>query len=207
MADKLFNILISEPSLIIFEGLSYLLTRSGKRVAVTRADGLSEIVPVLQDKPIDAVILNPSVLQNQSKAFANLKRDFPGLKWIGIVYSYYPESVLKQFDETIDINGSWEQISGKIFTSPESKSNAQETGVQENLSERETDVLKLLVEGLSNKEIADKLFISIHTVITHRKNISQKTGIKSVAGLTIYAVLNKIITLGSIPEQTYHHLK
>ena len=68
------------------------------------------------------------------------------------------------------------------------------------LSEREIDVLKLLVAGNANKEIADKLNISTHTVISHRKNISQKTGIKSVSGLTIYAVVKNIITIDSYRE-------
>ena len=71
---------------------------------------------------------------------------------------------------------------------------------QETLSEREIDVLKLLVAGNANKEIADKLNISTHTVITHRKNISQKTGIKSVSGLTIYAVLKEIISVSDYME-------
>jgi DNA-binding NarL/FixJ family response regulator len=71
---------------------------------------------------------------------------------------------------------------------------------QETLSERETDVLKLLVTGNANKEIADKLNISTNTVITHRKNISQNTGIKSVSGLTIYAVVNNYISIDSYHE-------
>jgi DNA-binding CsgD family transcriptional regulator len=69
---------------------------------------------------------------------------------------------------------------------------------QETLSDRETEVLQQLVNGLSNKEIADKLNISIHTVISHRKNITQKTGIKSQSGLTIYALSNKIISLDNL---------
>jgi DNA-binding CsgD family transcriptional regulator len=51
----------------------------------------------------------------------------------------------------------------------------------------------LLVQGHSNKEIADKLSISIYTVITHRKNLSEKVGIKSLPGLTIYAISKNII--------------
>ncbi len=60
------------------------------------------------------------------------------------------------------------------------------------LSAREKEVLRLLVEGKINKEIADSLCISINTVITHRKNITAKTGIKSVSGLSIYALMNGI---------------
>jgi len=57
------------------------------------------------------------------------------------------------------------------------------------------NVLRLLAQGLSNKEIADKLNISIHTVNTHRKNIMDKTDIRSLAGLTVYAVTKEIISL------------
>lgn len=58
------------------------------------------------------------------------------------------------------------------------------------LSHREIEVLVLITKGLINKEIADKLNISLTTVITHRKNITEKLGIKAVSGLTIYAVMN-----------------
>jgi len=61
------------------------------------------------------------------------------------------------------------------------------------LSSREIEVLVLIVRGFINKEIADHLNISLTTVISHRKNITEKLGIKSVSGLTIYAVLNGYI--------------
>lgn len=63
----------------------------------------------------------------------------------------------------------------------------------EGISEREKEVLTLVARGLTNKEIAEKLFISAHTVITHRKNITAKLGIKTIAGLTVYAVINNLI--------------
>ncbi|NOY95056.1 MAG: hypothetical protein GXO81_01525 [Chlorobi bacterium] len=69
------------------------------------------------------------------------------------------------------------------------------------LSERETEVLRLVARGYANKEIAARLFISVHTVISHRKNITEKLGIKSISGLTVYAILNKLIdTSGQNPE-------
>ena len=76
-----------------------------------------------------------------------------------------------------------------------SQSSTQDTDA---LSERERDVLIQVVNGLSNKEIADKLFISIHTVMTHRKNITRKLNIHSTAGLTIYAIVNKLINIDSL---------
>ncbi len=61
------------------------------------------------------------------------------------------------------------------------------------LSAREKEILVCVAQGMINKEIADHLNISIHTVITHRKNITQKTGIKTVAGMTVYALLNNLL--------------
>jgi regulator of cell morphogenesis and NO signaling len=69
------------------------------------------------------------------------------------------------------------------------------------LSEREKEILVSVAQGLLNKEIADRHNISINTVITHRKNITRKTGIKTVAGLTVYAILNNLLDINDIPQQ------
>ena len=69
---------------------------------------------------------------------------------------------------------------------------------QETLSEREKEIVGCIVRGMTNKEIADKLFISINTVLTHRKNISRKLSIHSVAGLTIYAIVNGLVNLEDV---------
>lgn len=66
------------------------------------------------------------------------------------------------------------------------------------LSEREAEVMALIVQGFINKEIADRLNISLATVITHRKNIMDKLGMKSVSALTIYAVVNGYVDINSI---------
>ena len=69
---------------------------------------------------------------------------------------------------------------------------------KEKLSEREIEILVCVAKGMINKEIADRLNISINTVITHRKNITRKTGIKTVPGLTVYAILNNLVDINSI---------
>lgn len=93
-------------------------------------------------------------------------------------------------DEIILLSDSSSSINKKIDTY---LLNKDSEAVNNRLSEREMDVLKLVANGNSNKQIADKLFISIHTVISHRKNISIKLGIKTIAGLTMYASINNII--------------
>ncbi|MCQ2179519.1 MAG: helix-turn-helix transcriptional regulator [Bacteroidales bacterium] len=77
----------------------------------------------------------------------------------------------------------------------------KEQGPEQNkgeLSDREKEILVNVAQGLLNKEIADRLGISINTVITHRKNITRKTGIRTVAGLTVYAILNNLIDISTI---------
>ena len=61
------------------------------------------------------------------------------------------------------------------------------------LSQREMEVLKAISKGYTSKQVAEELHLSVHTVITHRKNITRKTGIKTVSGLTLYALLNHLI--------------
>ncbi len=69
---------------------------------------------------------------------------------------------------------------------------------QESLSEREKEVIVSLVQGMSNKEIADHLFISTNTVITHRRNIARKLQIHSAAGLTIFAIVNNLVDISNV---------
>lgn len=69
------------------------------------------------------------------------------------------------------------------------------------LTQREITIVKLVSLGMTNRQIADKLFLSTHTVITHRKNISSKLGIKSVSGLTVYAIVNNIITIEEVTSK------
>ena len=84
----------------------------------------------------------------------------------------------------------------QLFTSDSSSNTTTENN--KDLSSREVDVLQLIVKGITNKEIADKLNISLNTVLTHRKNITAKLGIKTVSGLTFYAIMNGIISGGDI---------
>ncbi len=86
-----------------------------------------------------------------------------------------------------------------FFFEPEIK-NADSNKEKSLLSDREIEVLKAIALGYSNKEIADELFISTNTVITHRKNITDKLGIKTIAGLTVYAIINSLIN----PEEVRH---
>ena len=77
----------------------------------------------------------------------------------------------------------------------------EEKRTEDALSDREREIVHCVVCGMSNKLIAEKLFISLNTVLTHRKNIARKLNIHSVAGLTIYAIVNKIVNIDELQQK------
>ena len=114
--------------------------------------------------------------------------NLPQLSGVMTLNIYQDEKALVK--DILKLHKYGHQTGGHPTTMPISEAN--------NLSAREIEVLKLLTKGFINKEIAEKLNISLTTVISHRKNITEKLGIKSVSGLTIYAVMNGYIEADSI---------
>ena len=187
------NIVVLEPSRILYEGLYTSISKSEFDYAFFYVDSLVELETLMLKKDISIVLINPGIIQNKLKEFTNLKNQYTGSRWIGIIYAFYDHSILNQLDNQFPIT---EDVSKLIRIISEICNNKTSDKQQdEHLTERETDVLRWLAKGLSNKEIADKLNVSIHTVNTHRKNIMVKTDIRSLAGLTVYAVSKRIISL------------
>jgi len=108
------------------------------------------------------------------------------------------EPVPPATDHSLNIYDSHTLICYKVNEILNSFGTSQTKEADTELTRREIEVLQLLTKGYSNKEIADQLFVSTHTVISHRKNISEKTGIKSASGLTMYAILKKIVDVSEI---------
>lgn len=113
-------------------------------------------------------------------------------KWLQL-HSNVEDDILtpaiSQLEQQVDRRDAAAKFSNIIGAS--SRSEAE-------LSDREKDVIVCLVEGLSNKEIADRLFISVNTVMTHRRNIARKLDIHSPAGLTIYAIVNNLVDITNV---------
>lgn len=187
-------IIVADPSPVICEGLRAIFQKDGFFSNIRTAANLAEIEQFRDRAHIEAVILNPALIVNQLDVFHHLQNSLEQAKWIGLIYSYHDPRLLQEFDLTLQINEQPEDIIAAVQKTI-SINRENDSTARQALSERELDVLKLLVTGYSNKEIADKLFISIHTVISHRKNISVKTGIKSVSGLTIYAVVKNLVNI------------
>lgn len=90
-----------------------------------------------------------------------------------------------------------EIVNGSVAGKAKPEAVADKTG---GLSEREKEIICQIAKGYSNKEIADRLCLSVHTVTTHRRNISNKLSIHSPAGLTIYAIINRLLPPDEIPQ-------
>ena len=191
MDKNRINIAIIEPSHIIFEGISNVLMKFKKDFYLYRYHDLEELKHSVLKVNFNVAVINPSAIQNRMADFVKLKNNCQGIFWLALVYSFFDDEVLQKYDDTLSVNATPEQIFNKIGQNNSASDKIQ----QEDLSDREIEVLVQMVKGLANKEIADKLNISIHTVISHRKNITDKTGIKSLSGLTIYAITKKIIPL------------
>ena len=94
-----------------------------------------------------------------------------------------------------------EILEEKVGIQEEPTVKEEATRTEDTLSDREREIVHCVVCGLSNKQIAEKLFISLNTVLTHRKNIARKLNIHSVAGLTIYAIVNKIVNIDELQNK------
>lgn len=195
MSDtRTYRVLLIEPSEIVAAGLRSMLAGSEFRpldsgIAADAAPAM-ERLPVLDP---DIVLVNPSVFDSVRRM--SLRAAYPQLHdvpMVAIAYSAYDEEMLKEFDGVVNIFDSQSRILRKLRRSlVRDDAPAQQDSYE--LSEREREILVSVARGKTNKEIADMHNISIHTVISHRKNISRKTGIKTIAGLTVYALLNDMI--------------
>lgn len=188
------KIAIVESSLIIREGLKSVLKNNPnftvwKDIPQLNDNNFEQIVLL-----VDFIIINPLEIgfANIAKQIGQWKEKKESLRFIALQTFYCPQQALACFDETIALNEETTTILNKLKKLSDNPKNQDSTESNE-LSIREKNVLVLVANGMTNKEIADQLNISIHTVITHRKNITKKTNIKSVSGLTLYALLNNLI--------------
>ena len=202
----LVSVLIVEPSEIIFEGLRTILESAGGFNVLSPLRDTSLLEDRLPALAPDVLIVNPTMVGSMSRhqqtitprqLLGNIAAQRPSMPVLALVYEYVESGVLDLFRFSIDIRTSrstlLNTINNAIKTMANDDAEPAEQPESHDLSERETDVLVLVAKGLSSKEIADQLNISIHTVNSHRKNITHKTGIKSVAGLAVYAVIHNLM--------------
>ncbi len=190
MKPKL-QVLVAEPSDIIREGLRVLLDDDEFVLQAPLRELPMDFAQRIARSQPDILILNPTLLNTPPRMqLVSIQQARTSMTVVALVYQYVDPSLLSQFKTVLDIRERGSRVAQLLrqCCAPEAE---DEEGYE--LSERETEVLVLLARGCSSKEIADKLNISVHTVNTHRKNITRKTGIKSVAGLAVYALLHNLV--------------
>lgn len=196
MENKNYRVLIVEPSIIIRQGLAVLFSTINNFEIVGSLSDMHRIDERIADFRADIVLLNPSLIDfHKHSAVRNI---FPDTIVVALAYIYTDSEFLRQFNAVIDICDDSHRIENKLS---EALSNIHQSSTSvetDDLSDREKEILVAVARGMMNKEIAILHNISIHTVISHRKNISRKTGIKSVSGLTVYALLNNLIEQNDI---------
>ena len=141
-------------------------------------------------------IIDRSVLSNQPEYTLNqLRKNYPLCRIILISTTPPSDTLIPYIDESLLFTDPEQIISEKLQKVYADVSLPGNTEANHSvISDREFEVLRLVALGMTNKEISDELCISTHTVITHRKNITAKLGIKTIAGLAVYAVINGIIS-------------
>lgn len=193
------RVLILEPSVIIAEGLKHVVDDlAGFDVCgmITELEGGLEAT--LEAYDTDIIIADPAIADIRSRSgLHETIKNLTGVPVLAILTSATDAGFTQDFEGQIYLSDKTAEVDQKISAAV--SVNANETrGEGEELSAREKEILVCVAKGMLNKEIADHYNISIYTVITHRKNITRKTGIKTVAGLTVYALLNNLIDMNSM---------
>lgn len=195
MKKEEIKILLIEKSDIIRKGLSVLLIeKNNTPLSIEQYNGDGDLLHYIHHASPKILIASPSFFDQNKKQISALKEKYQ-LLLVGLIYAFQDPDSLSSLDALIYINDRAEKVQATINELLKSYPTMNTHSSNEPLSSREKEILKLLVNGNTTKQIATALHISPHTVNAHRKNIMRKLDIKTVSGLTIYAVLNNIITL------------
>ena len=197
------KVAIAEPADIIRYGLEMMLKRlPGFRLQLVEIATAGSLLDLLQLHKPDMLIVNP--LLPGSFGLSHIKEECgcEEMKCVALQTTPVDPQTLEVYDERLSLYDSAEEIARKLqrlTQKPEAEGAEGEDG-QQLLSQREKEIVVCVVKGMTNREIADQLFLSTHTVITHRRNISRKLQIHSASGLTIYAIVNKLVELSDIKQ-------
>ncbi|UTW66881.1 response regulator transcription factor [bacterium SCSIO 12643] len=203
------KVFIAESSFLVREGLKSVIHKVPGASLVGEAENSGELIPMLVNASPDILFINyssPLIVESDVELIMNT---LPDIKVIGITDRPERTSVMRYIKNGIDghllYSCDFQEISdsmtytlkgerffcGKVIEVID-KENSQKSFTCEGikLSKRELEVIGLVAQGYSNKQIAEEMFLSVHTVLTHRKNLMSKLGLKNTAGLVIYAVQN-----------------
>ncbi len=197
MLQSVYKLLIIEPNPFIGLGVEAVIKRNNRfRAQLTNTVDMESLMTTINFFSPDIILANPVIFgfhaETQGKA---MHRSKLVALCAGGMYTHH----LSGYDAALNIEENPETFVQQLLSivaQPEEEDLESED--ERLLSPREKDVVAFVAKGLTNKEIASKLSISIHTVITHRRNIAKKLKIHSPSGLTIYAIVNKLVNIDEI---------
>lgn len=191
---KNYKIAIADPSPVILTGMSVIIKELADYDVVLKTDDVQTLAARLHVVNPDLLIINPVMMDYSKRMMVrHLFEDLTNMKIVALTSAFFDTQQLKQYHGVIEITDDAHRIKSTLNLVLEQGGGGEEDADSAQLSDREKEVLVCMAKGKKNSEIADELSISVHTVITHRKNIVKKTGIKSVAALTVFAILNNLI--------------
>jgi len=196
--SRLLKIVVAEPSAIVRQGLITVIGGlNGFKTDVYEVAEAEQLKTCLPWQKPDLLIVNP--LLTGISALPNIRRASNNhqMRVAALQTSAVDTTLFAGFDEIISLADSLatvrEKIAGLFVPSDDEKK-------PESLSYREKEIISCVIKGMTNKEIAAKLNLSSHTIVSHRRNISAKLQIHSAAGLTVYAIVNKLVSLEDIEK-------
>lgn len=206
------KVLIADKSAIFSQGLKSILRENESITVVGEVQEYKELEAALRENEPHILMFDYATDDFGEDKVAVISSKFPEVKLMAITEGQPKTKILRSLkaglnsyllkdcskDEVLEAveetNRGKQFFCGKVLdliTQSEEDMLCEEVGA---LSEREREVIKLVAEGFTTKEIAEKLYISNHTVNTHRKNIMHKLGLKNTAGIVIYAVKENIVS-------------
>ena len=198
-SSESLRVVIAETSIIVRSGVVNLLRHlPGWNIHPVEVGTMEMLDECFRMQRADVLIVNPAF--GGWFDLLSFKEAHPAVhaKYIALLCSVIDASLLKDYDERMSIYETAEGVAVKLNALQHVAPAEEQLVEPEALSQREREIIVCVVKGMTNKAIADKLFLSIHTVITHRRNIARKLQIHSPAGLAIYAIVNKLVKLQDI---------
>ena len=203
------KLMIVDDHPMVLEGMKALLTNFDYMSVAATATNAFEAMDKLKHQPVDIVIADINLPEVSGiELTARIKKEYPGIKVLAMSTfkerSYISQMIKNGASGYLVKSASKEEIEaaiqsaseGKLYLSLDINSidlNSEVTSDVPVVSRREKEVLQLIVDGLTNPQIAEKLFISLHTVDSHRKNLLAKFNVNNTASLIRVAIKNNLV--------------
>lgn len=209
------KIIIADSHFLSRKGLAVLLNENSDFTLLSEALSTADLVNQAKFYKPDLIIIDYSSANFSIDGLQQIVRKFPKAKLLAVTELQSNEIIskglkigitshlLKDCDQDEIVEAIYKTAKGEKFmcgkivnavVQDKSAKTDEYSCEGMNISEREIEIITLIAEGYSNKEVADKLFLSTHTVTTHRKNIMNKLGVNNTAGLVLFAVRENLVS-------------